>query len=434
MKNRLKCISIFICISLLLTTNVSALSKKQQISLDNSPLNVSNIVEMINSINESRVLYFYQNLLNFGVRYTGTSNCTIAGDWIYSEFEQMGLNVEFHEWIFEKFESKNVVATLPGNDSLSNAIFIICAHYDTMNISPGANDDGSGVVAVLCIAEILSKYSFNHTIKFITFSGEEVGTYGSFTYALDAYNRNENIVAVLNLDIIGYAETIDGGKILRFFHEEPSTWIADFAKTISTKYIDIVDMNIEDLPNYPGADNQAFVDYGYDGVWIAQHDSNRVGHSENDTLEHINLSYQIKATKLMLAILTELAIKPINIQVILRAPLEGMGYLQNIPFIELQFAKKYFRRLRGITIAFGRPIAKVDVLCKEKVKYVIFTIDDMFIFWDGTPPYEWRIQGKFYPLIGRHTLKVFAYSVTGEMDIDQMDIIFLSLSYEYGKW
>lgn len=434
MKNRLKYISILVCSSLFLTMNVFALSEKQNLSVNNTSFDDINIVEMINSVNESKVLYYYQNLMKFGVRYTGTSNCTLAGDWIYTEFEKMGLNVEFHKWNFEKYESKNVVATLAGNDFSSNAIFILCAHYDTFKNSPGANDDGSGVVAVLSIAEILSKYSFNHTIKFIAFSGEEVGTYGSFTYARDAYNRNENIVAVLNLDIIGYADTSNGGKILRFYHEEPSTWIADFAKTISSKYRDINDMNIENMPNYPGADNQAFVDYGYDGVWIAQHDPNHVGHSENDTLEHINITYQIKSTKLMLAILTELAIKPINIQVIIRTPLEGMGYFQNNPVIELPFAKYYFDRLRGITVAFGRPIAKADVICKEKVKYVIFTIDDMFIFWDDTSPYEWKIQGKFYPLFGRHTLKVYAYSETGEMHIDQIDIIFLTLSYQYGKW
>ena len=434
MNNRLKYISILVCSSLFLTINVSALSEKQILPINNSSFDDIDIIEMINSVNESKVLYYYQNLMKFGVRYTGTPNCTMAGDWIYNEFEKMGLNVEFHEWNFEKYKSKNVVATLPGNDFSSNAIFILCAHYDTIKISPGANDDGSGIVAVLCIAEILSKYSFNHTIKFIAFSGEEVGTYGSFIYARDAYNRNENIVAVLNLDIIGYADTSDGGKILRFFHEEPSTWIADFAKTISSKYSEINDMNIENLPNYPGADNQAFVDYGYDGVWIAQHDSNQVGHSKNDTLEHINITYQIKATKLMLAILTELANKPIKIQVILRTPLEGMGYLQDNLLIELPFAKYYFQRLRGITVAIGRPTAKAEVICKEKVRYVIFTIDDMFIFWDETPPYEWKIQGKFYPLIGRHTLKVYAYSETGEIDIDQMDIIFLTLSYQYGKW
>lgn len=434
MKNKLKYISILVFICLFLTINVSVLSEKQILQFNDSSFDDIDIIKMINSINESKVLYFFEKLMNFGVRCTGTSNCTKAGEWIYGEFKKMDLNVEFYEWNFEKYEGKNIVATLQGSDFSSDAIFIICAHYDTFKNSPGANDDGSGVVAVLCIADMLSKYSFNHTIKFIAFSGEEVGTYGSFIYARDAYNRNENIVAVLNLDIIGYAETSDGGKILRFFHEEPSKWIADFAKTISLKYIDINEMYIEDLPNYPGADNQAFVDYGYDGVWIAQHDPNNVGHSEYDTLEHINLTYQIKSTKLMLAILTELAIKPIKIQVILRQPLEGIGYFQDKPIIELPFAKYYFDRLRGITVVIGRSIAKADVICKEKIKYVIFTIDDMFIFWDEKPPYEWRIQGKFYPLIGRHTLKVYAYSETNEMHMDQMDIIFLTFSYQYGKW
>ena len=433
MKKFSKYISIWVCCILLFPIITLASSEKQSLSTNISNFDEFDIIEMINSVNEYRALYFFQNLLSFGIRYTGTDNCTLASNWIYNEFEEMGLEVEFHEWKFNKFESRNVVATLPGSDPSSNAIFILCAHYDTIKISPGANDDGSGVVAILCIAEILSNYSFNHTIKFITFSGEEVGTYGSFTYARDSYKKGDNIVAVLNLDIIGYAETIEGGKIIRFFHEEPSTWISEFAKTISEEYKDYVDMTVESLPNYPGADNQAFVDYGYEGVWIAQHDSNWVGHSENDTLEHINITYQIKSTKLMLAILTELAIKPINIQVILRAPFEAKLYFQNFPVINLPFADWYFQRLRGITIAIGRPIAIAETICKENIKYVIFVIDDMFIVWDSTPPYEWKIQGKFYPLIGRHTLKVYAYSESNEYDVDQMDIIFFTFSYQYTK-
>ena len=431
MKKITKYVCILVCCSLLFPISTFSSSGKQNLSIDTPCFNEFDIIELINSINESRELYFFQNLLSFGIRYTGTDNCTLAGDWIYNEFEQMGLDVEFQEWKYKKFESRNVIATIPGEDSSSNAIFIISAHYDTVKVSPGANDDGSGVVAVLCIAEILSHYSFNHTIKFITFSGEEIGTYGSFKYAKDAYQKGDNIVAVLNLDIIGYADTIEGGKILRFFREEPSNWIAEFALEISEKYKNIIDLTIENMPNYPGADHQAFVDYGYDGVWIAQHDPNLVGHSENDTLEHINITYQIKATKLMLAILTELAIKPINIQVILRAPFEAKLYLQNYPVINLLFAEYYFQRMRGITIAIGRPIAIAETICKENIKYVIFVIDDMFIFWDSTPPYEWKIQGKFYPLIGRHTLKVYAYSETNEYDIDQMDIIFFTLSTQY---
>ena len=90
MKNRLKYISILVCSSLFLTMNVFALSEKQNLSVNNTSFDDINIVEMINSVNESKVLYYYQNLMKFGVRYTGTSNCTLAGDWIYTEFEKMG--------------------------------------------------------------------------------------------------------------------------------------------------------------------------------------------------------------------------------------------------------------------------------------------------------------------------------------------------------
>jgi hypothetical protein len=433
MKVLTKIITILTIYSIIFSTITLSTSGTLNISknIENNELDIK---ELINQVNESRLNYFYENLLSFGVRYTGTPNCSKAGDWIYDEFEKMGLDVEFHNWNYDIYESRNIIATIPGSDQNSNAIFILCAHYDTFHDSPGANDDGSGIVAIMTIAEILSNYSFNHSIRFIAFSGEEVGAYGSYKYALEAYKRGDNIIGVLNLDIIGYAETKEGGKIIRFFHESPSDWIAVYAQEIALKYSNILNISVENLPNYPGADNQAFVDYGYDGVWIAQHDPNRVGHSPNDTYENINISYQMKTTKIMTAILIELAIKPIKIQVIIKSPLEGMGYINNIPAIELGFPDNFFQRLRGITVVLGRQMAKAEVICNENIKYVIFSINDAFTLWDSEPPYEWKIQGKYYPLIGRHKLKVFAYSETGEYDTDEMEIIFFTTSYQYGKW
>jgi hypothetical protein len=126
MKKLKKFISIWICFILLLPIISSASSEKQKLTTNVSSYSEFDIVELINSINESRVMYFFQNLLSFGIRFTGTPNCTQAGDWIYSEFEQMGLDVEFHDWKIKNFESRNVVATIPGADPSSNAIFIIC--------------------------------------------------------------------------------------------------------------------------------------------------------------------------------------------------------------------------------------------------------------------------------------------------------------------
>ena len=385
----------------------------------------ANIIDMVQQINENLVSYYLSNLVKYGIRYTGNLECQISGDYLYNEFEKMGLFVEFHDWSFDEFNSRNVVATLNGSDTESDAIFLITAHYDTVKNSPGANDDGSGVAAVLAIANVCSKYSFNHTIRFICFSGEEVGTYGSLSYARDSYEDEDNIIAVLNLDIIGYANSVYGGKIIRFHHETRSSWIAEFAQDISNKYLEIVDMTVEDMPNYRGHDGQAFLDYGYDGVWIAEHDGYSWGHSPNDTMEHINLTYLSKATKFMLAVLVELANRPIDLQVIIKTPYEGTIYFlkRKIP---VSFARYYFSKLRGTTIIFGKTTASVQVKSSQEIKFVVFCKDNNFVYWDSSPPYEWDFNSRYNSINGMFTLRVYAYTYTGQFASDEMDIIMFS--------
>jgi hypothetical protein len=270
-------------------------------------------------------------------------------------------------------------------------------------------------------------------IQFIAFSGEEVGTYGSFLYAKKAYNRGDNIVAVLNADMVGYADTVEGGKIVRFFHPERSAWIADFAASISEKYLDLIDLTVEPLPNYIGADHQAFVYYGYDGVWIAHHDGYRWGHSPEDTPDHINWTYLVKATKFLLASTAELAFKPIDVQVILESPLEGYGHFLNRRIKELPFGRRWARGLRGLTIILGGVIAIADVRSDEEIKRVVFCIDGDFMSWDSEPPYEWIIEGRYRPLRGKHILKVYAYTESGKVATDEMDMIIFMRSYIYQR-
>jgi hypothetical protein len=392
----------------------------------------STIIEMVNQINESLLFKYHNGLMKFGPRYTGSISCTLAAEYIYDAFQQMGLDVEFHEWRYGGFHSKDVVATYYGNNLSSTAEYILCAHYDTVAVSPGADDDGSGTAAVLAIASVLSNYHFNHTIRFITFSGEEVGTYGSFTYARDASYRGDNIVAVLNMDMIGYASTPEGGRTLRFFPPERSAWIADYASLISEKYNDIIDMRIVTLPAYRGDDSQAFVDYGFDGVWIAHQDGYQWGHSPNDTADKLNWSYYVKATKLMCAITAEIAQKPIDLQVLLRRPYEGHMYFFKHILFESSFGKQWFVGLRGLTIILGgKTIASAEVYSQEPIQYVVFCIDGYFMFWDTDPPYEWTIQGGFSPINGKHILDVYVYTTSGKVASDEMDIYMLSLATSY---
>ena len=123
---------------------------------------------------------------------------------------------------------ENIVATIHGSDS---RVIALLAHYDNRGgngndgaaFAPGANDDGSGVSALLEIARILSNYSFGASIKLMFLSGEEHGLWGAREMAKIAANEKWNLIAVLNNDMIGNAEgsetSTHTNTVLRVFSE-----------------------------------------------------------------------------------------------------------------------------------------------------------------------------------------------------------------------
>src|SRR4030043_300220 len=117
------------------------------------------IIDIIEQMNETLYLGYLENITAFGSRVTGTSSCQEAGDYIYNEFENMDLEVRYHYWNYSGYSDRNIEATLYGTDQTSDAIYIICGHYDTVGGCPGADDDASGVSTVLSAAFILRKYA-----------------------------------------------------------------------------------------------------------------------------------------------------------------------------------------------------------------------------------------------------------------------------------
>jgi len=433
MNRKIKCIliiSLLFIFNIYITPSINA-NKKTTYS---SSYEID-IIELIDKVNKSLIFSYHEGLMAFGARYTGSENITLAGVYIYNCFKNLGLNVSFHNWNFGGFEGKNIVATIPGNNPESDGIFIISAHYDCSEGSVGANDDGSGVAGIIAIAEILSDYCLNYTIKFIAFSGEEVGTYGSFIYARDSYNNGDNIIAVLNVDMIGYAVTFKGSNLISFLHPERSSWIFNFAEAVSNNYYDYFYLKVESKPNHRGADHQAFVDFGYDGVWIAHHDIYPWANTPLDTPDRLNWSYLVKATKFLLALLAEISDRTIDVQAIITAPFESYLYLIGFPLFQLKYQRNWYSGIRGRTILIGSSLAKVNIVSKEETSHVIFCIDDNFLFWDSNPPYEWRIIGWYLTVsIGYHKLRVFAYTDSGKMGYDEMDLFMLTIPRYKGKW
>jgi len=145
----------------------------------------------------------------FTTRSTPTALCDKAEQYVFERFQAMGYtDVAYDPYTFSSTSARNVVATKPGAE-YPNRVVIIGGHLDSTSPSattnaPGANDNASGTAGVLAAAAILKDYSFKNTIKFIAFTGEEQGLYGSEHYANAAQANGDSIVAVVIFDMIGW--------------------------------------------------------------------------------------------------------------------------------------------------------------------------------------------------------------------------------------
>jgi len=265
------------------------------------------VVSLIQQIDESMMLGYLENLTAFGPRVTATAACDEAGKYIYNEFKGMGLDVRYYNWSMDELYGSSVEATIHGFDETSDEIYVICAHYDSVPDSPGADDDGSGTAAVMAAAQVMSQYVFNHTVHFVTFSGEEQGLYGSYFYVEEANASDDNIIAVLNVDMIGFAETDDDASKIRVYEDEYSTWITAFTSDISEQYYEYIELEVIPSGYSWGSDHYYFWEAGYNAIFYAEYHFNSYYHSPQDTIEHMNMPYTVKSTKLSVATLAELS-------------------------------------------------------------------------------------------------------------------------------
>jgi len=157
-----------------------------------------------------------------------------AASWIRAEFEraskESGGRLEVDLDSFEQpaapprvpqpAQITNIVATLPGTDpDHTGRTLVISGHYDSRatnpldstSAAPGADDDASGVAAVLELAHVMSHYRFGATIVFLAVAGEEQGLYGSKHWAQAARERGLDIEAMFDNDIIGSSRSESGG-------------------------------------------------------------------------------------------------------------------------------------------------------------------------------------------------------------------------------
>jgi len=250
---------------------------------------------------------------------------------------------------------RNMVAIQRGTER-PNDVVIITGHIDSrvtdvMNAtadSPGANDDGSGVAAVIEAARVLSKHKFPGTIVYAALSGEEQGLLGGKILADYAKAQGWNVIANLNNDIIGNSCGSDGvcnDKVVRVFSEGPrwqgheelaaqirslggendspsrniSRFLDSLAERVPSIGLDVMQVWRNDRFGR-GGDHTEFLNAGFPAVRLSvavenydwQHQDLRVekGKQYGDTIDKMDFPYLEKVAKLNIAALAALASAP----------------------------------------------------------------------------------------------------------------------------
>jgi len=157
-----------------------------------------------------------------------------AADYIRGEFEALGYLVAAQSYRVKGQDCDNLEVVIPGG-TRSGEIVLVGAHYDTVEGSPGADDNASGVAGILEIARHLRGAQPDRTVKLVAFVNEEppfffFGEMGSKVYAEAARRRGDDIRVMLSLEMLGCYSDLPRSQsyppFFRWFYPDRGNFIA----------------------------------------------------------------------------------------------------------------------------------------------------------------------------------------------------------------
>ncbi len=226
------------------------------------------------------------------IRPAGSDGEAAAVQYLRERFEGMGYTVMLQEYTAINNVAANNVIAVRGAEDTSD-ILVISAHHDTVTTSFGANDNGSGVAALLMIAERLSEVDTDTELRFISFTDEENGKNGSRQYVerLPIEERNR-IVGCIQLDMLG---GLGSNGIMFCTTDGSPNWLTDLLLAGDDTI----------LPGKETASDHAIFQLaGIPSVLITQEDRGYLYHTMGDTVDQLDVDV-IRTAASMVADVTE---------------------------------------------------------------------------------------------------------------------------------
>lgn len=258
----------------------------------------------------------------------------LAAEYIRAEFEAAGFDVRRQKFHVSGKICEIIEAEVRGTDQLED-VLVIGAHYDSVKGSPGANDNGTGVAAVLALARQFAQFPVSRTLRFVAFANEEPPFFqtkhmGSRVYAQRSRQQNERIVLMLSLETIGYYTEAPNSQRypppLSLMYPSTGNFIG-FVSNLANR--DWVQQAIgafrqhtqfpsegaalfEWLPGVGWSDHWAFWQEGFPALMVTDTALFRdpYYHTANDTADHIHFDHLARVVSGLKEVIKEVANQP----------------------------------------------------------------------------------------------------------------------------
>jgi hypothetical protein len=280
------------------------------------------IAALVTRVSQTNLQTWVNDLSAFHTRHTKSAYIAQVATWLTGQFSGFGYaDVVKHSYSKSGYQLDNVICTKPGIGNTGQVI-IVCGHFDCImeylqdatSRAPGADDNATGIAVILEVARILADVELDETVKFVCFSGEEQGFWGSTAYAQYIQDNNINVHRLINLDMVGYPPA-DGSIVVEYDTGNlvPGNDLEsqNFGNTMAQMAADYSGTPVQFGPIY-GSDYMPFETRGYVVTGLFEGEGNQHYHDSSDTADTVNYPYVAEAARITLATLLSEAMAVIN--------------------------------------------------------------------------------------------------------------------------
>lgn len=283
---------------------------------------------VIGSVSPTRMMGTVEDLEAFGTREFHTEASREAAEYIYGKMAATGLEVEHQYFSVDGTNVSNVIAVKEGTDP-SAGCYLFGAHYDSENryvdtlseaesmAAPGADDDASGVAAIIELARLLANVTLGNTVKFVAFGAEEYGyddsggLKGSEHFAAAELEANVSYEGTAILDMIGYRS----GLVNRATIVTSDSGDRMMEATVEATMTYAVDIEWNELvhSHITYSDHSSFWDVGYPSMLVIEELSedyvplNPYYHTASDVASTLSEEQMVAVTQALLGGILQLS-------------------------------------------------------------------------------------------------------------------------------